>query len=153
MRMSWISGTDIHKHFLCSYAHIIFFFRIDENMDDTLANVEGAQSQLVKYLSSISSNRWLMMKIFFVLIVFLMIFVFFVAWFSVPRLIVPYLLFQKWLVSSFSMNSTSCFSYLDYVYIHHEAAYLLNILASFKNTEEISIFYFSCQYEEQEGCF
>ncbi|XP_020570817.1 syntaxin-32-like [Phalaenopsis equestris] len=53
--------------------------RIDENMDDSLANVEGAQSQLLKYLNSISSNRWLMMKIFFVLIVFLMIFVFFVA--------------------------------------------------------------------------
>jgi syntaxin 5 len=53
--------------------------RIDENMDDTLNNVEGAQGQLLKYLSSISSNRWLMMKIFFVLMVFLMIFIFFVA--------------------------------------------------------------------------
>ncbi|KAG6476287.1 syntaxin-32-like isoform X1 [Zingiber officinale] len=53
--------------------------RIDENMDDTLANVEGAQSQLLKNLSRISSNRWLMIKIFFVLLVFLMIFLFFVA--------------------------------------------------------------------------
>ncbi|KAG6496625.1 syntaxin-32-like [Zingiber officinale] len=53
--------------------------RIDENMDDTLANVEGAQSQLLKYLTSVSSNRWLMIKIFFVLMVFLMIFLFFVA--------------------------------------------------------------------------
>ncbi|KAH1067809.1 hypothetical protein J1N35_032796 [Gossypium stocksii] len=53
--------------------------RIDENMDDTLANVEGAQGQLLKYLNSISSNRWLMMKIFFVLIFFLMVFLFFVA--------------------------------------------------------------------------
>ncbi|KAL9440536.1 hypothetical protein AB3S75_019246 [Citrus x aurantiifolia] len=53
--------------------------RIDENMDDTVANVEGAQSQLVRYLNSISSNRWLMLKIFFVLVVFLMIFLFFVA--------------------------------------------------------------------------
>ncbi|KAL8102384.1 syntaxin-32 [Apium graveolens] len=53
--------------------------RIDENMEDTLANVEGAQGQLVRYLNSISSNRWLMIKIFFVLIVFLMIFLFFVA--------------------------------------------------------------------------
>ncbi|XP_062194600.1 syntaxin-32-like [Phragmites australis] len=53
--------------------------RIDENMDDTLVNVEGAQGQLLKYLNSISSNRWLMMKIFFVLMVFLMIFIFFVA--------------------------------------------------------------------------
>ncbi|KAM0826617.1 hypothetical protein ACQ4PT_068754 [Festuca glaucescens] len=53
--------------------------RIDENMDDTVANVEGAQGQLLKYMNSISSNRWLMMKIFFVLMVFLMIFIFFVA--------------------------------------------------------------------------
>ncbi|TYH68799.1 hypothetical protein ES332_D05G012900v1 [Gossypium tomentosum] len=53
--------------------------RIDENMDDTLAKVEGAQGQLLKYLNGISSNRWLMMKIFFVLIFFLMVFLFFVA--------------------------------------------------------------------------
>ncbi|XP_047339028.1 syntaxin-32-like [Impatiens glandulifera] len=53
--------------------------RIDENMDDTMANVEGAQGALLKYLNSISSNRWLMIKVFFVLIFFLMIFLFFVA--------------------------------------------------------------------------
>ncbi|KAI7989064.1 Syntaxin-32 [Camellia lanceoleosa] len=53
--------------------------RIDENMEDTLANVEGAQGALLKYMNSISSNRWLMIKIFFVLIFFLMIFLFFVA--------------------------------------------------------------------------
>ncbi|KAF4373122.1 hypothetical protein CsatB_008469 [Cannabis sativa] len=53
--------------------------RIDENMDDSLANVEGAQGALLKYLNSISSNRWLMIKIFFVLIFFLMVFLFFVA--------------------------------------------------------------------------
>ncbi|XP_022755276.1 syntaxin-32-like [Durio zibethinus] len=53
--------------------------RIDENMDDTLVNVEGAQGALLKYLNSISSNRWLMIKIFFVLIFFLMVFLFFVA--------------------------------------------------------------------------
>ncbi|XWS17025.1 hypothetical protein CRYUN_Cryun33cG0032100 [Craigia yunnanensis] len=53
--------------------------RIDESMDDTLANVEGAQGALLKYLNSISSNRWLMIKIFFVLIFFLMVFLFFVA--------------------------------------------------------------------------
>ncbi|KAF8035924.1 hypothetical protein BT93_C1831 [Corymbia citriodora subsp. variegata] len=61
--------------------HLLFFvsFRIDENMDDTLTNVEGAQGALLKYLNSISSNRWLMIKIFFVLIFFLMVFLFFVA--------------------------------------------------------------------------
>ncbi len=53
--------------------------RIDENVDDTLANVDSAQAQLLKYLNSISSNRWLIMKVFFVLMMFLMIFVVFVA--------------------------------------------------------------------------
>ena len=37
--------------------------RIDENVDDTLANVDNAQTQLLKYLNSVSSNRWLIMKI------------------------------------------------------------------------------------------
>lgn len=53
--------------------------RIDENVDDTLANVEGAQGALLKYLNRISSNRWLMIKIFCILIVFLLVFVIFVA--------------------------------------------------------------------------
>ncbi|KAG2616747.1 syntaxin-32-like [Panicum virgatum] len=53
--------------------------RIDENMDDTLVNVEGAQEQLLKHLNNISSNRWLMSKIFIVLIIFLLIFVLFIT--------------------------------------------------------------------------
>lgn len=53
--------------------------RIDDNMDKTLAHVEGARSALLKYLTQISSNRWLMVKIFAILIFFLMIFLFFVA--------------------------------------------------------------------------
>lgn len=53
--------------------------RIDQDVDDTLANVEGAQGALLKYLNNISSNRWLIIKIFFVLIVFSLIFVIFVA--------------------------------------------------------------------------
>lgn len=53
--------------------------RIDENMDESLVNVEGAQGQLLKYYNSISSNRWLILKIFMVLITFLLIFVVFIA--------------------------------------------------------------------------
>ena len=53
--------------------------RIDENVDTTLANVDSAQAQLLKYLNSISSNRWLVMKVFAVLLVFLIIFVVFIA--------------------------------------------------------------------------
>jgi syntaxin 5 len=38
--------------------------RIDENVDDAVANVDNAQTHLLKYLNRISSNRWLIMKIF-----------------------------------------------------------------------------------------
>ncbi|KAK9159030.1 hypothetical protein Scep_005604 [Stephania cephalantha] len=53
--------------------------RIDDNMEESLANVEGARSALLKHLHQISSNRWLLIKIFIVLIFFMMIFVIFVA--------------------------------------------------------------------------
>jgi len=44
--------------------------RIDADVMDIQANVGGAQRELLKYYASISSNRWLMLKIFGVLIVF-----------------------------------------------------------------------------------
>lgn len=50
--------------------------RIDENVDDTLSNVENAQTQLLKYLNTISSNRWLVMKIFGILMIFATLFIF-----------------------------------------------------------------------------
>lgn len=53
--------------------------RIDENVDESLSNVDSAQAQLLKYLRSVSSNRWLIMKVFFVLMIFLIVFVVFVA--------------------------------------------------------------------------
>ncbi|XP_048326273.1 syntaxin-31 isoform X2 [Ziziphus jujuba] len=53
--------------------------RIDDNMDESLANVEGAHSSLLRHLNQISSNRWLLIKIFAVLILFLIVFLFFVA--------------------------------------------------------------------------
>ena len=53
--------------------------RIDDNMDESLANVEGARSSLLRHLNQISSNRWLMIKIFAILMFFLMLFIFFVA--------------------------------------------------------------------------
>lgn len=52
--------------------------RIDDNMDESLANVEGASNALLKYLNKISSNRWLMIKLFLILILFLVIFIVFV---------------------------------------------------------------------------
>lgn len=44
--------------------------RIDADTVDIAANVSGAQRELLKYYASISSNRWLMLKVFGVLIVF-----------------------------------------------------------------------------------
>ena len=44
--------------------------RIDEDTYDIASNVSGAQRELLKYYNSISSNRWLMLKVFGVLIVF-----------------------------------------------------------------------------------
>lgn len=44
--------------------------RIDADVSDISANVSGAQRELLKYYASISSNRWLMLKVFGVLIIF-----------------------------------------------------------------------------------
>jgi syntaxin 5 len=49
--------------------------RIDENIQDVELNVEGAHTQLLKYYSGLQSNRWLMIKIFAVLIFFFLLFV------------------------------------------------------------------------------
>ncbi|KZT30734.1 integral membrane protein sed5 [Neolentinus lepideus HHB14362 ss-1] len=49
--------------------------RIDADTMDIASNVSGAQRELLKYYASISSNRWLMLKIFGVLIVFFLIFI------------------------------------------------------------------------------
>ncbi|KAF8640741.1 hypothetical protein AX17_000392 [Amanita inopinata Kibby_2008] len=44
--------------------------RIDADVVDIASNVGGAQRELLKYYASIASNRWLMLKVFGVLIVF-----------------------------------------------------------------------------------
>jgi syntaxin 5 len=44
--------------------------RIDADTVDIASNIGGAQRELLKYYASISSNRWLMLKVFGVLIVF-----------------------------------------------------------------------------------
>jgi len=49
--------------------------RIDADTYDISSNVSGAQRELLKYYSSISSNRWLMLKLFGVLIIFFLIFI------------------------------------------------------------------------------
>ncbi|PWN19568.1 t-SNARE [Microstroma glucosiphilum] len=49
--------------------------RIDDNIMDVADNVSGAQRELLKYYNSVASNRWLMFKIFGVLIVFFLLFI------------------------------------------------------------------------------
>lgn len=53
--------------------------RIDDNIEESLANVENARSALGKHLTQIRSNRGLMIKIFAIIIFFLLVFIFFMA--------------------------------------------------------------------------
>ncbi|KAL8184240.1 UNVERIFIED_CONTAM: Syntaxin-5 [Gekko kuhli] len=53
--------------------------RIDANVEDSQLNVEAAHTEILKYFQSVTSNRWLMVKIFLILIVFFIIFVVFLA--------------------------------------------------------------------------
>jgi syntaxin 5 len=51
--------------------------RIDKDMEMTLRHTEGAQAQLLKYLDHLSSSRWMAIKVFLVLIFFMLIFIVF----------------------------------------------------------------------------
>lgn len=53
--------------------------RIDTNVQDAEMNIEAAHGQILKYFQSVTSNRWLMIKIFAVLIFFFIFFVVFLA--------------------------------------------------------------------------
>ncbi|KAI8002132.1 Equilibrative nucleotide transporter 2 [Camellia lanceoleosa] len=47
--------------------------RIDDNIEESLTNIESARSALLRHLNQISSNKWLMIKIFAILIFFMML--------------------------------------------------------------------------------
>ncbi|KAK3364442.1 t-SNARE [Lasiosphaeria hispida] len=49
--------------------------RIDANTEDVVDNVEGAQKELLKYWSRVSGNRWLVAKMFGVLMIFFLLWV------------------------------------------------------------------------------
>ncbi len=53
--------------------------RIDSNVEDVAGNVEAGHGEILKYFQSVTSNRWLMVKIFGVLIFFFIFFVVFMA--------------------------------------------------------------------------
>ena len=49
--------------------------RIDHETEDVVTNVEGGQRELLKYFARVSSNRWLMVKMFGVLMIFFLLWV------------------------------------------------------------------------------
>eukprot|EP01116_Phalansterium_solitarium_P020469 TRINITY_DN6055_c0_g1_i1.p1 TRINITY_DN6055_c0_g1~~TRINITY_DN6055_c0_g1_i1.p1 ORF type:complete len:303 (+),score=153.60 TRINITY_DN6055_c0_g1_i1:276-1184(+) len=49
--------------------------RIDHNVDQTIDHVDSAQTALLKYLQTVSSNRWLMLKVAAILLVFFIIWI------------------------------------------------------------------------------
>ncbi|OLL23160.1 Integral membrane protein sed5 [Neolecta irregularis DAH-3] len=49
--------------------------RIDATTDDIATNVSSAQKELLKYYARVTSNRWLMVKIFGILIIFFLLWV------------------------------------------------------------------------------
>jgi syntaxin 5 len=53
--------------------------RIDHDIDDTTDNMNNAQESLLKYFHHISSNRGLIMKVFGIIIFFVVFFVIFIA--------------------------------------------------------------------------
>ncbi|XP_058820094.1 syntaxin-5 isoform X2 [Topomyia yanbarensis] len=53
--------------------------RIDTNLQDVELNVEAAHGEILKYFQSVTKNRWLMIKIFGILILFFIFFVIFLA--------------------------------------------------------------------------
>uniref|UniRef100_A0AC34QYV1 t-SNARE coiled-coil homology domain-containing protein n=1 Tax=Panagrolaimus sp. JU765 TaxID=591449 RepID=A0AC34QYV1_9BILA len=53
--------------------------RIDSNVEHTSINVEAAHHELLKYFNNISKNRWLIIKVFGVLLVFIVFFIIFMA--------------------------------------------------------------------------
>lgn len=49
--------------------------RIDANTEDVVDNVQGAQRELLKYWSRVQGNRWLVAKMFGVLMIFFLLWV------------------------------------------------------------------------------
>lgn len=54
-------------------------YRIDSNVQDAELSIEAAHTQILRYFQSVTSNRWLMIKIFGILIFFFIFFVIFVS--------------------------------------------------------------------------
>ena len=49
--------------------------RIDANIEESVANTNTAQNELLRYLSHVSSNRGLVLKLFGILVLFVIAFI------------------------------------------------------------------------------
>ena len=54
--------------------------RIDENTEQALYDIEGAKKEIREIYENTSNNRTLIMKIFFILLVFCTFYILFVLW-------------------------------------------------------------------------
>jgi syntaxin 5 len=53
--------------------------RIDDHVEDVVVNVNAGQNELLKYFTNLSNNRMLAAKVFGILFVFVIFFMFFMA--------------------------------------------------------------------------
>lgn len=75
----YIENINKYFAFIQILIKFLLIFRIDSNIEDTEINVEAAHAEILKYFQSVTNNRWLMIKIFAVLIFFFIFFVVFLA--------------------------------------------------------------------------
>ena len=71
--------------------------RIDSNVESTSINIETAHHELLKYFNNISKNRWLIIKVFGVLMAF---FVFFRHIYGIKQEHITFLHFLATIVNS-----------------------------------------------------
>jgi syntaxin 5 len=50
---------------------------IDDDIESVSRNVSGAYGELLKYIPKVTANRWLYLKIFGILVVFMVLFIVF----------------------------------------------------------------------------
>lgn len=50
--------------------------RIDDNIEDVSLNIQGAHTELTRYFNNVSSNRWLMLQVFAIILVFFFVWIF-----------------------------------------------------------------------------
>ena len=78
----FVKGGITSRYNIVSLTLSLFFslcLRIDSNVTETQLNVEAGYGELLKYFKGVTSNRWLMVKIFAVVIIFFIIFIVFLA--------------------------------------------------------------------------